>query len=204
MDLPTKDKEGNSYLSYSQISLFLKDKNEYLKTYILKQPFISNEYIKFGSKVGEAIEKNDFCLFTKREVETLKKVTRLDLFERKVILNYDDFYIKGYVDTCDNDLTEIIDYKTGGKGKELQYTKDYNQLYYYALAIRQETGKTPLKASVEFIRREGNLYKGEMLKIASEEPLKINIELSEVMLKKVYWETIQIANQISEFYKQNK
>jgi hypothetical protein len=205
IDLPKKDKNGKNCLSYSQISLFLKDKNEYYKSYILKEPFKGNAYTDFGSKVGNALETLDYSLFMKREIEVLNKVTRLDLFERPTFLKYDDFYIVGYIDTCNESLTEIIDYKTGGAGKEWLYTGDaYTQLCYYALSLRQETGKQPEKASIEFIRRTGNAFKGETLKVGNEDPIKIEVDISEKRLKKVYWETIDIAKEISEFYKQNK
>jgi hypothetical protein len=204
LNLPSKDKCGNSYLSYSQISLFLKDKDEYRKQYIIREPFVGNKYIDFGVKVGKALQENDFSKFNEKESDILKKVTRLDIFERKTILRYDNFYVIGFIDTIDNKLTRIIDYKTGGKKKEFEYQKDnYNQLCYYALSIRQETGITPYFASVEFIRRESNLYQDQHLKVAIEEPIKIECDISEKRLKKVYWETIKIANEISEFYLSN-
>ena len=199
MNLPSKDKYGNSYLSYSQISTFLKDKEQFLKTYILKEPFTGNEYTEFGSKVGKALETNDYSLFNETEKETLNKLTRLDLFEQRIMINYDSFYLVGYVDTCSSDLTKIIDYKTGGVGKEFQYSNsDYTQLCYYALGIRQETGINVKSASVEFIRRKGNLKTG--LKVADEDPIKIKIDLSENRLKCVYWGTIKVAKDIETYY----
>lgn len=204
MELPSKDKFGGNYLSYSQISLFLKDKEQYKKQYILKEPFIGNEYTDFGLKIGKALEENDFSKFDSIEKNTLLKITRLDLFERKTILKYDGFYIIGFLDTCSNDLKTIIDYKTGGNNKEYQYSeKNYTQLVYYALSLRQETGITPTSASVEFIRREGNLFKNQLLKVSKEDPIKINIDITENRLKKVYWETIEIAKQISDYFKNN-
>jgi len=204
MNLPTKDRYGNQYLSYSQISCFLKSTEQYLKTYILKEPFIGNEYIDFGSNVGKSLELNDFSNFSESEKYILTKVTRLDLFERKTILKYDDFYIIGFIDTCSNDLSRIIDYKTGGIGKEFEYMKDeYTQLIYYALSIKQEIGIIPKSASVEFITRQGNLYRGEKLTVANKEPILIDIDLSESRLKQVYWNTINIAKEISEFYKKH-
>jgi len=200
IDLPIKDKRGNSYLSYSAISLFLSDKQAFYRSYILKEPF-TNKYIEFGSKVGKALETLDFTGFESSEIETLKKVTRLDIFERRTILRYEDFYVIGFVDTCKNDLSEIIDYKTGGKDKEFQYqNSDYTQLHYYALSIRQETGITPKYASVEFIRRFGNMYKNIPLSVANEPPIVIEVDISEIRLKKVYWETIKIAKDIEKYY----
>lgn len=201
MLLPSKDKNGNSYVSYSQLQLFIKDEKEYKNRYIDRLPFRTNAYIEFGSKVGKALEENDMCLFTKSEVDTLSKVTRLDVFERKTILKYDGFYVLGFIDTISNDYLNIIDYKTGGKNKEFEYTKDdYFQLQLYALSIRQETGVTPLKASVEFIRRIGNAYKREVLKVSNESPIIIDVDISYDRLKKVYNDTLRITKEIEKFY----
>lgn len=205
MNLPSKDKYGNSYLSYSQLSLFKRDKNEYYQNYIVGKKFEGNEYTDFGSKVGNALENNDYSEFSEPEQVVLKKVTRLDEFERKTILKYEDFYVIGYLDTNSKDYTEIIDYKTGGLKKEWQYmTKDYTQLHLYALSLRQETGVTPTKASVEFIRRGGNAYRGQKLVVANEDPIKIDINIGIERLKKVYWDTIKTAKEIELFYKENK
>ena len=45
INLPTKDKNGKSFLTYSQIALFLKNKKDYTKQYIIKEPFFQNKYI---------------------------------------------------------------------------------------------------------------------------------------------------------------
>ena len=205
MDLPKKDKYGVNRLSYSQMSTFKKSKDLFYKRYIVGEEFQTNEYIEFGSKVGDALEKNDFSKFSKQEVETLSQVTRLDEFERPVFLKYTDFYIVGYIDTVNSDLTEIIDYKTGGLKKEFQYMEDsYNQLQIYALGIQQETGSAPKKASVEFIRRKGNLYKGQSLIVGDEQPIKIDVDISSGRLMDVYLDIFKTAEEINEFYKNNR
>lgn len=197
MNLPSKDKNGNSYLSYSQISLFLKDRNEYLRSYILKEPFITNKYVEFGSKVGKALETGNFDGFDETEKQALSKVTRLDLFEQKTILNFDDFYMIGFIDTCSNDMTKIIDYKTGAESKHVQYLdSSYTQLHYYTLSIRQQTGIRVKDASVEFIQRSRDF------KVTSR-PIKLNIDISENRLKTVYYDTIKIAKEIETFYLNN-
>lgn len=208
MNLPRKDKEGKSYLSYSQISLFQKDREEYKKQYILNEPFTGNEYTDFGSKVGKALELNDFSQgFTQSEQGTLKRVPRLDQFEKEIKVNYGDhgFYVVGYIDTCTNEYDRIMDYKTGGKNKELQYSlPDYTQLCYYALGLRQQYGVTPASAQVCFIRRGGNAFKGEELFVVAEKPILIEVDITIDRLKKVYWNTIKIAKEIEQFYLLNK
>ena len=204
MNLPRKDKDGISRLSYSQISLFKRSKSEYYESYIEGKPFEGNEYTDFGSKVGEALEHNDFSSFKKDEQETLKKVKRLDEFEREVRLNYEGFYVLGFIDSNKSDFTEIIDYKTGGLKKEFQYSKpDYNQLCLYALSLRQETGITPVEASVEFIRRKGNAFRGQALTVG-DEVISIPVDISLERLKHVYWDTLNVAKQIEKFYLENK
>ncbi len=204
MLLPKKDKFGSSYLSYSQINMFKRNKQEYKEVYIDGRPFEGNAYTDFGSKVGEALEKNDFSLFTDNEQKTLKKVKRLDEFERKTILNYDGFYILGFIDTNKSDYTEIIDYKTGGNNKEFQYLEDdYTQLCLYSLSLRQETGITPSNAYVNFIRRDGNAFRGQNLTVSNEEPKLLEIDISEERLRYVYWDTLKIAKEISKFYLDN-
>jgi hypothetical protein len=205
MDLPKKDKKGNSYLSYSQISLFKRDKNEYYENYILGKKFEGNAYTYFGSKVGEALEHHNFSGFTNKESEVLQKCTRLDLFERKTILNYDGFYVLGFIDSVSNDLDYLIDYKTGGRNKEYQYLEDnYTQLCLYAISLRQETGITPTKAQVNFIRRAGNAFRGENLSVEYETPLLLNIDISIPRLNQVYWNTLDTAKEIEKFYLDNK
>ena len=201
MNLPKKDKYGNSYLSYSQISLFKRDKKEYYENYILGKKFEGNAYTDFGSKVGKSLENNDFKNFTGKEKEVLKKCKRLDLFERKTILKYDGFYVMGFIDTINNDLDYLIDYKTGGKNKEYQYLEEsYTQLCLYAISLRQETGITPTKAQVNFIRRDGNAFRGEELTVGYETPLLLNIDISIQRLTQVYWDTLNTAKQIEKYY----
>ena len=207
MNLPKKDKHGVSILSYSQIATFKKSKADFYDRYILQKPFEGNEYTYFGLKVGEALEKNDFSLFSDPEKTILKQVTRLHEFERSVFLEYKDhgFYLVGYIDTISEDFTRIIDYKTGGLGKEKQYSDtEYNQLHIYALAIKQDLGLDVKDASVEFIRRGGNAYRGQKLFVKDEKPIVIPQDLSEERLKHVYWDILKTAKEIEKFYKENK
>ena len=199
--LPKEDKKGNSRLSYSQIKCFKENKREYVKRYILKDDFYVNKYMTFGSKVGNAIESNCYDCFSDSEKETLLKVERLDEFEKFVTLDFGGFVMYGYIDSSSYDLKKIIDYKTGSKGKHYKYLSlDYTQLHYYALALRQEYGVTPDIAQVHYITREGNPYRGVDLTVSDEEPLVLNIDISYERLKKVYWETINLAFEIESFY----
>ena len=129
---------------------------------------------------------------------------RLDEFEKRIKLQYDGFYILGFIDTNAKDHTKIIDYKTGGIKKEFQYLENnYDQLCVYSLALRQQYGVTPTEAEVVFIRRGGNAYRGERLIVADEEPITIPVDVSLERLKTVYWDILRTAKDISKYYEQN-
>tara|TARA_R110002050_G_scaffold245907_1_gene383577 strand:- start:1449 stop:2126 length:678 start_codon:yes stop_codon:yes gene_type:complete len=205
LDLPRKDENGVSKLSYSQIACYKKSKTDYIKRYILEEPFIGNAYTDFGSNVGESLENNSFESFSSKEQAILKTVERLDIFERPIKIDYKGFYVNGFIDACTNDLTKIIDYKTGGNNKEFQYSEpDYTQLQYYAIGIKQETRVEVKSAEVHFIRRNGNAFRGQELTVANESPLVINVDVSKNRLGEVYWDTVNIALEIEKFYSEYK
>ena len=154
--LPKRDDNGVPYLSYSQISTWKRSKKEYIKQYFMGDGFDGNDYTRFGNKVGEALEKNDFSEFDKDDQEFLGTIPRYDRFELFVTLKLQGFYIKGYVDTAklldDHVIGGIIkgmpiiaDYKTGDiEKKTSEYSsEDYIQLDIYAAAVKQIIGRLP-------------------------------------------------------------
>lgn len=191
------------YLSYSQVSSFLKNKTEYIKNYFLKEPIQFRDYLDFGGKVGTALEHNDFTGFDPEEQETLRKVPRLDEFEREIRLDYtkQGFYIKGFIDTNDTSLTHVIDYKTGSQNKVAEYEKDeYIQGLLYALGIKQSCGKLPKKVEVILIERYGNAYKGERLTVGKQ-ITHIPIDIGSQRLKYAEEVVIHAAEEISKYWK---
>lgn len=198
--LPRKDKDGNSYISYSQHSKWKYSKKDYIKSYFFGERFEGNAYTDFGSKIGEALENNDFSAFDSVEVKTLKKVTRLDEFEREIKWNLDGFYVKGYIDTNDKDCKILIDYKTGDLNKVATYEDDkYDQLAIYAGAIAQETGTLPEQAHVELIERTGNAFRGEDLALGKE-VVSIPQDITPKKIEKVKKEVIKVATEIADHY----
>lgn len=201
MILPRKDKHGKPYISYSQISSFLRDKKEYMKSYFYNEPIQFTAYIDHGSKVGKALETNDFSQFTKEEQVVLKQVPRLDIFEKNVQVDFGSFYLTGFIDTIDKKFKKLHDYKVGTEKKIAEY-KDpkYVQTVLYAMGIKQETGKLPKETSVILIDRKGNAFKGEPLMIG-EKYWEIPLELSEKRIKFADELVRDTANEISKYYK---
>lgn len=204
INLPKKDKNGVPYLSYSQISTWKKSKRDYIRQYFLGETFKGNAYTQFGSLIGNAIEKNDYSAFTKDEIIFLKTIPRLDEFEKEIKLNFNGFYVKGFIDTNslkDNYVERLIDYKTGDidKKKSEYDSDDYMQTVIYASAIKQATGRIPKKCDVVLIGRSGNPFKGEDLKLTKEFiviPKKVGLN----EIKKVNKSIEDVAKEISKYY----
>lgn len=199
--LPRVDNEGDCYISYSQHSKWKKSKKDYIKSYFFGERFEGNAYTDFGSLIGESLERGDFSAFKAKEKKVLKKVTRLDEFERKIKWDLGLFYVTGYIDTNDSELTTLIDYKTGDMTKvDVYEDDDYDQLAIYAGAIEQETGTLPKKAHVELIERVGNAFRGEDLALGSE-VAKIKQDVSKKRINQVKKDVIKVATEISEYYR---
>lgn len=211
--LPKTNEQGVYYLSYSQISTWKKSKREYIRQYFFGEKFEGNAYTEFGSKVGEAIENNDFSGFTPKERKFLKTIPRYDEFEREIALQMDGYYVKGFIDTnsllhTDENkqskelVNKIADYKTGDITKKVvEYESDsYTQLDIYAAAIKQETGVIPNDVKVYLIDRTGNAYKNEKLKLGTEFVTIIK-NVTQERIDTVLKEVQEIAEEISQYYK---
>lgn len=214
MRLPKVDKEGRSYISYSQINNYKKSKRSYIREYLLGEsgPAALKPYGDFGTKVGEALENNNFEEFTEKEQEFLKTVTRYDEFEREISLKMDGFYVKGYIDS--NTLSykkkgnkkvevveKILDYKTGEiEKRRAEYeSDDYIQIAIYAAAIKQDTGSLPKECSVVLIQRDGNAFAGEELTLG-DEYTTIKKKVDTKVVNKVLTYVQETAEEISGLY----
>lgn len=198
--LPKSNKDGMPILSYSQVATWLRNKKDYIREYFFGDKEKLEVYIDFGSKVGYALENNDFSNFEESEKEVLQKIKRLDIFEKYVEIPFDKFRFIGYIDTASEDLSYIIDYKTGSENKQVEYSKeDYLQIKLYAGAVKQITGKLPSKAEVILIERLGNPFKGEKLVVGNNYWI-IEQDISEESVEQAFQIVKDAAEEISKYY----
>ena len=129
------------YLSYSAISLWLRDKDAYRSRYYENEPFVSTPYTEFGNKVGKALELGE--LFD----DTLKKVPRNPVMEQKLTVDIEGVPFLGYLDSYDPDTKEVLEYKTGIISKEGKEpwsrlaVRKHTQLTMYQLAVLTKYGE---------------------------------------------------------------
>lgn len=169
--LPRQDEEGNYYISYSQIKNWNADnsfnlkvlgKMEYILEYFFGEDFGDMGWAQFGQDVEEYItERTKADTFTDEEKATLETIQVLDEQQKKIKIQFDGFYLLGYIDDMAKDMMHIRDYKTASANSSKQYYKDdYYQLDIYGMWVKQETGKLPKKAEVVIVERGGNCFKG--------------------------------------------
>lgn len=210
MILPTVDENGIPYLSSTQIDKFTAEKSfnlkvegvlEYILHYFLKEKFEDIGWAEFGHSVESGIITKNYSEFTPTEIETLKKVEAYDLTQYEVRINFDEFYLKGYIDTIDKDLTKLKDYKTASKtSKEKYYKDEYSQILYYGIGIKEQTGNYP-EMVVEIIERYGNAFRGGRPALSvGNEIWRVKKELTEEKEKELREYIIKTANEISEYY----
>ena len=212
LNLPKTDGEGVPYLSYSQVSTWIKSKRDYMRQYFYGERFEGNAYTEFGTKVGEALEHNDFKDFELDEQEFLKTIPRYDRFEMEIKLEMDGFYMKGFIDTLklpdDHKQGQIVefvpiiaDYKTGDiEKKRADYeSDDYIQLEIYAADILQRFNSLPEKVEVILIGRKGNAFKREEL-ILTKEFITITREVTEERVEAVKSLVQEVAEDIARHY----
>lgn len=197
------------YLSYSQISSYLKYKKDYYSSYFYGTPFTGNAYTEFGSRIGEALENEDFSKFTEKEQEFLKTIPRGDEFEREINLKLSNgVYVTGFIDTNKSCLTWLLDYKTGTEGKIGEYNNPmkYIQIPLYAGAIEQETEVIPKDCGVILIDRKGNAFANEELTLGNEFwhiPLKVGREEVDNAIRMATEASESISREYEMFLKLN-
>ena len=215
--LPRKDEKGY-YISYSQYTKWKESKRKYIRRYFFGEKEDAGAYAEFGTKVGEALEHNDFSGFSKEDQKFLKTIPRLTEFEREVDLYFDEgFRLMGYIDSNDissmlvvgpdspssvNISHNVIDYKTGDieDKKEFYASKDYKQLKLYGEALKQETGMYPGKLEVVLIGRKGNAFKGQPLEL-TREFVTIPQVIDPDEIEEIKKDVVKVAKEISECYK---
>lgn len=210
MILPTVDEHGVPYLSSTQIDKFIAAKSfnlkvegklEYIAQYFLKAKFEDTGWAQFGHECEDSIVTKNYSNFTPTEIATLEKVEAYDLTQYEVRVDFGDFYLKGYIDTIDNGLTKLKDYKTASANSKEKYYKDeYVQILYYGMGIKQITGKYP-EMVVEIIERNGNAFRGgrNVLTVGNE-IWRIEKTLTEDKESELREYIREIANEISEYY----
>ena len=214
IELPRKDKDGNSYISYSQITSWNDAKGfntgksgreEYIRGYFLGETFVDDKgFAQFGKDVEDYIvNKEGKDKFAGSEIEVLDNIQPLDVHQKELRIQYPGFYVLGYIDDCTTDYKHIRDYKTCSVNSGKKYaTDDYWQLYLYSIGIEQELGYYPDKIEVCCIERTGNPFKGggrSVLAVGNSHWM-IEKKITKLIVNNINNLVTSTVNEISEYY----
>lgn len=113
-------------LSWSQISQWKYDKEQWYKKYYLGKKDPENEAMRFGKLIGEKLASDP---------KFLPEVLRYDVMEKEFRFHLDkDLDIVGFLDSYHSKEHHILEYKTSGnKNRWTQETaQDHGQILFYA------------------------------------------------------------------------
>lgn len=121
---PTIDK--TRALSWSSISSFEWNKEQWYERYILKKEQTSTKELEFGKFVGDKLSSDK---------RFKKEVIRYKIFEKELRCEWDGIPLVGYVDTCDLEKFCMREYKTGKKPWTQKRADEHGQIDMYLLMI---------------------------------------------------------------------
>lgn len=218
--LPKTFEDGTPKISYSQIKLWnekqafnevkqidklvkVKGYEAYILKYFMDYNFPPSQmdiYAPFGTRVENAICEKDFTGFSQKEIDVLKSVEPIGVFQRELRIQFDGFALTGFIDDCNEDQSHLRDYKTASKSSMKQYEKDdYDQLNVYALDKFLSEDRLPEKMEVCIIERTGSHIKPPLT--VGENVWYIDKETSEGRLMFLKAKIESAVRQISECYK---
>lgn len=163
--------EGKPYISYSQytnwrskksFNMGIEGRYEYMLNYMFDHTWADMGWAEFGNQVEDYIcERRGAENFEEGELQLMDSITPLGVFQKQFLLEFDEFYLLGFIDDATEDFKHIRDYKTCSKNSSKKYYGDeYYQLDIYAMWVKQEFGYLPDTLEVCMIERTGNPFKG--------------------------------------------
>lgn len=124
------------YLSYSAISLWHTNKNQFRDRYYLNKKPIDTKYTLYGKFIHESFDKDP----------ANAHIPRYEPREHEIRLEIGGVPIRGFIDSFNPDTLAFYEYKTGLIGKDgesrwtMQKVMEHKQLPFYSLLIREKYG----------------------------------------------------------------
>jgi hypothetical protein len=132
-----------NYLSWSQLNLFEKSPERYVRKYLFGEDLKTNQGQKYGKLLSEGLEKNEFTGDVALDL-IIDKIPKLEEKEYRVEVEMKNGKEKIplfiVLDTAQRDLTAFKEYKTG---QILRAMDAFGQMTFYSTAIKLKTGKIP-------------------------------------------------------------
>lgn len=138
-------------LSYSQVNLWNKNKEQYRTRYYRNEPLPENAEMIFGKTIAKRLEDND---------PELAFIPRYDKAEHGIEVEIDGVMVQGYIDSFDPVKKKFREYKTGHlnlKGFppwDIVAVHKHEQLPFYSLLIEETEGTVDPICHLDWIETE--------------------------------------------------
>lgn len=203
---------GKPYISYSTVNSWEEYRDDFIKNKFAGIETPDNVYADLGSYIGSAVETGEWpeenphgFIGQENFQDILDDRPSTAIYERMILLDMGEYVIIGFIDIFnmykegDESLAQVVDLKSGGKGKEDYYSsEEYIQVMLYAKALEKEGIKVG-DTSILFVRREGSHVKPP-LKI-SDERFVIQLEYTEDRVKYALDKVDRVVKEISSCFK---
>lgn len=144
-------------LSWSAISSFKYDHEQWYKKYVLGEKQKVSPQMTFGNTVGESLATDN---------PMVKKIVRYKHMEYKLLVPFNDIELVGFIDSYDNEKKLLREYKTSSSTKKWNQASvdDHGQLTMYALMLFIQDKVVPetLTIHLDYIPVE-ETFEGEMI-----------------------------------------
>lgn len=151
-------------LSWSQISSFNYDKEQWYRKYVLNEKQEDNAAMSAGKEIGERIASDP---------KYLPSLPRLPQYEKKLEGKVGDILLVGYLDNFHPDSKAFAEFKTSANTKKWtqKTSDDHGQLsfYYFLIWLNYQKPPEQIECTLHYIPvRETGSFKVELI-----EPVKI-------------------------------
>lgn len=139
-------KTNRNYLSWSQYSLWKSSKLQFYKRYVLGETGPILKAWDKGTEFSNYKETGEIPIYVTDPLlkQVADEVPSLDIMEYKLEVKIGEYNLLSYIDSCDFELNEFLEYKTGKDEWNQTLVNKHEQLDFYALCIYIKSNETIL------------------------------------------------------------
>lgn len=190
------------YLSYSQLGMWLSNKEGYRARYYRNEDGIRSPEMDFGKEFAKKLENND---------PSVSYVPRLTVCEQKIVTEIDGIKTLSFLDAFDPITGEFREYKTGKKPWDQKRVMNHLQLDFYSAVVEQEHKLIHELCHLDWIQTRNGIVLKDVMGYTVEcegGPIEVTgkMESFERIITKndrnfIRSLIVKVANEISEDYK---
>lgn len=193
-----------SHFSYSQLNLWEQSKTQYIQRYFKNEPYHETPELKFGKEFAKRLETSDVFGCEEKLSQALT-ATQKHLFktrEQKLTNELQKIPLLSFLDSSKEDLSEIVEIKTGKKAWDQARVNQHAQLDFYALQAKLTTGKLPEKIKLIWVetKNAGQQTAGWYEIVPTGRVAVFERQVTESELKTLELRIIQVVQEISAAY----